>query len=538
MTAIESPACSSAHYTRAQVEEAARSMSAAVERPNGSKLSVIVDKAAHQATLEQDEFAPLTPAARRPQIGASDAQTRSPNNVDLLDRTPTRATAVELYGGQEWGDAAVVHSQAVSTYPPDHAERRQEDSSDTANISATELRPEDAVDADASGVSGSSSPEVDYDKPLTNKVSAALQRGDSTSSDSSTSGLSRASSSSSVYATPFRMTPMRPVGNLSRPSSYIASRAESYFNLAPSRYPARGGYVSARSSFSGPSGGPVRVVGHSAASSGVALTSSMLSSVSSTSAEIAQMNALGHRSQGSTATIGPHMSLLPSIESPSIDAPIVVSPPRQSPTASKIPLPATGISPASQDNSISSLRPPSSPTLDYLASSATSPQTPGLLPRSLRPVLGSRNPSTVSLGSLAHKRVNDFELGEVIGEGSYSIVHLATDKTPPHRQYALKVLNKKHIIKERKVKYVNVEKETLARLDRHPGIVRLYWTFHDEQSLYFVLELAPNGEILKYLKDYGSFDVEVARFYAAQILSALEYMHKKGVIHRDLKPEK
>lgn len=88
------------------------------------------------------------------------------------------------------------------------------------------------------------------------------------------------------------------------------------------------------------------------------------------------------------------------------------------------------------------------------------------------------------------------------------------------------------------MKYVNVEKDTLARLDRHPGIVRLYWTFHDERSLYFVLELASNGEILKYIKEYGSFEVTSARFYAAQLLSSLEHMHKKGVIHRDVKPEK
>lgn len=237
------------------------------------------------------------------------------------------------------------------------------------------------------------------------------------------------------------------------------------------------------------------------------------------------------------------MTLLPSIESPANEPPILISPPRPIPSA----MPSThrgsvstiGTSSASYESNgtASQLRPPNSPTLDMLASSAGSQGT-SLSPRPQRPMLDSRNPSTVSLGSLAHKRINDFELGEVIGEGSYSIVHLATDKTPPHRRYAIKQLNKKHIIKERKVKYVTVEKETLARLDRHPGIVRLYWTFHDEHSLYFVLELAENGEILKYLQDFGSFEVSVARFYAAQILSALEYMHKKGVIHRDLKPEK
>ncbi|KAK9900887.1 kinase-like protein [Cystobasidium minutum MCA 4210] len=234
------------------------------------------------------------------------------------------------------------------------------------------------------------------------------------------------------------------------------------------------------------------------------------------------------------------MTLLPSIESPPAtpEPPILISPPRPIPSTHRGSVSSIGTSPASYDSNgtASQLRPPQSPTLDTLSLS-NGAQPPGLVPRIPRPGLGSRNASTVSLGSLAHKRISDFELGEVIGEGSYSIVHLATDKTPPHRQYAIKQLNKKHIIKERKVKYVTVEKETLARLDRHPGIVRLYYTFHDEHSLYFVLELAQNGEILKYLQEFGSFQVNVARFYAAQVLSALEYMHKKGVIHRDLKPE-
>jgi 3-phosphoinositide dependent protein kinase-1 len=95
--------------------------------------------------------------------------------------------------------------------------------------------------------------------------------------------------------------------------------------------------------------------------------------------------------------------------------------------------------------------------------------------------------------------VRDFQFGRTLGEGSYSTVVAATDRSTL-KEYAIKMLDKRHIIKEKKVKYVNIEKNTLNRLGEHPGIVKLYFTFQDETTLYFVLDLAVNGELLGFIK--------------------------------------
>uniref|UniRef100_V5EUS3 non-specific serine/threonine protein kinase n=2 Tax=Kalmanozyma brasiliensis (strain GHG001) TaxID=1365824 RepID=V5EUS3_KALBG len=199
-------------------------------------------------------------------------------------------------------------------------------------------------------------------------------------------------------------------------------------------------------------------------------------------------------------------------------------------------------------------------------------RSPRLLPSSAS--ITSMRPATPSQKTSSARGPNDFHFGDTLGEGSYSTVleawDLLTGPAPKEpgvvdpnaisaatamvgaetskkrrrridltgrKAYAIKVLDKVHILKQGKQKYVAIEKEALSRMIRHPGVVTLFWTFQDRESLYFVLELASNGELLNFIRKHGSFDVDSARFYAAQLADTIDAMHTAGVVHRDVKPE-
>lgn len=134
------------------------------------------------------------------------------------------------------------------------------------------------------------------------------------------------------------------------------------------------------------------------------------------------------------------------------------------------------------------------------------------------------------------KSVEDFEYGECLGEGSYGSVYVCIDKATG-RKFAAKKIEKSHLIKEKKTKYALLEKEIMS-LCNHPNIIKLYYSFRGTESLYYIMELAPNSDLLENIKKHGKFNLKTTQFYAAEIVSALRYLHvKQGIVHRDLKPE-
>jgi len=125
------------------------------------------------------------------------------------------------------------------------------------------------------------------------------------------------------------------------------------------------------------------------------------------------------------------------------------------------------------------------------------------------------------------------------GTGTFGRVLLVSLKTAtPGSQniFAMKVLRKSEIIRLRQVEHVNAERYILSRV-RHAFIVDLFATFQDSLNVYMLMSYIPGGELFTHLRRAQRFTPDVSRFYLANIILALKYLHSFNIIYRDLKPE-
>lgn len=130
-----------------------------------------------------------------------------------------------------------------------------------------------------------------------------------------------------------------------------------------------------------------------------------------------------------------------------------------------------------------------------------------------------------------------FNLGITLGTGSFGRVRIVSFVLDGKRTYmAMKILRKSEIIRLKQVNHIKAEKAILARVN-HPFIVNLQASFQDSSFLYMVMEYVIGGELFSQLRKVNRFLDEDARFFASEIILALQYLHDKSIVYRDLKPE-
>ena len=124
---------------------------------------------------------------------------------------------------------------------------------------------------------------------------------------------------------------------------------------------------------------------------------------------------------------------------------------------------------------------------------------------------------------------------QLIGKGSFGEVYLVKKKSTG-KLYAMKIMSKRMIQRQNLAKYIYTEKNVQSSI-KHPFIVRLYCAFQSSTRLFMVMDYCGGGDLGHVLQREKRFSEETARIYIAEVLLAIEELHNREIIYRDLKPD-
>ncbi|KAK7287087.1 hypothetical protein RIF29_00119 [Crotalaria pallida] len=147
----------------------------------------------------------------------------------------------------------------------------------------------------------------------------------------------------------------------------------------------------------------------------------------------------------------------------------------------------------------------------------------------------SLNDDDGNLMKIQRVSIEDFEILKVVGQGAFAKVYQVRKKGTSEI-YAMKVMRKDKIMEKNHAEYMKAERDILTKIE-HPFVVQLRYSFQTKYRLYLVLDFVNGGHLFFQLYHQGLFREDLARIYAAEIVSAVSHLHSNGIMHRDLKPE-
>ena len=128
-----------------------------------------------------------------------------------------------------------------------------------------------------------------------------------------------------------------------------------------------------------------------------------------------------------------------------------------------------------------------------------------------------------------------FDKIKPLGIGAFGEVALCKKKDTA-TLYAMKTLRKRDVLQRNQAAHVKAERDILAEADNE-WVVKLYYSFQDKDTLYFIMDYIPGGDMMSLLIKYSIFPESLSQFYIAELVLAIESVHKMGFIHRDIKPD-